>query len=85
MRHLRPADMAYHGTVRARHILDVLVNDMGYETIQSKVKKNLKGMKVAPYYGCQVVRPRFGFDNTEQPNPWINWWSVWGECLFPFL
>jgi len=64
---LAAGGLVYHGNVRARHILDVLVNDVGYATIQSKVKKNLNGMKVAPYYGCQVVRPRFGFDNTEQP------------------
>jgi len=64
---LAAGGLAYRGTVRARHILDVLVNDVGYETIQAKVKKPLSGLKVAPYYGCQVVRPRLGFDHPEQP------------------
>jgi heterodisulfide reductase subunit B len=64
---LAAGGLAYHGTVRARHILDVLVNDVGYETIQAKVKKPLSGLKVAPYYGCQVVRPKLGFDHPESP------------------
>ncbi len=64
---LAAGGLAYHGTTRARHILDVVVNDVGYETIQAKVKKPLSGLKVAPYYGCQVVRPGFGFDHPEQP------------------
>jgi heterodisulfide reductase subunit B len=59
--------MAYRGTVRVRHILEMMVNDVGYEIIKSKVKKSLNGMKIAPYYGCQIVRPKLGFDKTEQP------------------
>jgi heterodisulfide reductase subunit B len=64
---LAAGGLAYHGTIRARHILDVLVNDVGYEAIQAKVKKPLSGLKVAPYYGCQVVRPKLGFDHPESP------------------
>jgi len=59
--------LEYHGTVRVRHLLDVFVNDIGYDEINSKVKKNLGGLKVAPYYGCQMVRPRPGFDHPENP------------------
>ena len=64
---LAAGGLAYHGTVRARHVLDILTSDIGYDVIKSKVKKNLNGLKVAPYYGCQVVRPGFGFDHPEQP------------------
>jgi heterodisulfide reductase subunit B len=64
---LAAGGLAYPGTVKARHILDVLVNDVGYETIRAKVKKPLSGLKVAPYYGCQVVRPKLGFDHPESP------------------
>jgi heterodisulfide reductase subunit B len=59
--------LEYHGTVKTRHILDVVVNDIGYEAIKAKVKKPLSGLKVAPYYGCQVVRPNLGFDHPESP------------------
>ncbi|TET87600.1 MAG: disulfide reductase, partial [Dehalococcoidia bacterium] len=64
---LAAGNLEYHGTVRVRHLLDVFVNDIGYDAIGSKVKRNLDGLKVAPYYGCQVVRPRFGFDHPEFP------------------
>lgn len=64
---LSAGGLTYHGTIRARHILDILVNDVGYETIKAKVKKPLSGLKVAPYYGCQVVRPKLGFDHPESP------------------
>jgi len=64
---LAAGDLKYHGTVKARHMLDILTTDIGYDAIKSKVKKNLSGLKVAPYYGCQVVRPGFGFDHPETP------------------
>jgi heterodisulfide reductase subunit B2 len=57
----------YNGTVKVRHILDVFANDVGYDAIKAKVKKDLAGLKVAPYYGCQVVRPGPGFDNPDNP------------------
>jgi len=64
---LAASDLEYHGTVRVRHLLDIFVNDIGYDEINTKVKNSLGGLKVAPYYGCQVVRPGFGFDHPEFP------------------
>ena len=64
---LAAGGLEYHGTVKVRHMLDVLTTDIGYDEIASKVKIPLSGLKVAPYYGCQVVRPHFGFDHPENP------------------
>jgi heterodisulfide reductase subunit B len=64
---LAAGGLEYHGTVRVRHMLDVLTTDVGYDEIASRVKKSLSGLKVAPYYGCQVIRPHFGFDHPESP------------------
>ncbi len=50
-----------------RHPLDVLIHDLGLEAIKQKVTRPLKGLKVAPYYGCQIVRPYSTFD--DQANP----------------
>jgi heterodisulfide reductase subunit B len=49
--------------------LDVVVNDVGYEEIAAQVRKPLKGLRVAPYYGCMIVRPGYGgdYDDAEQP------------------
>jgi heterodisulfide reductase subunit B len=64
---LAAGGLAYHGTVKPRHILDIMVNDIGYDEIRARVKRGLQGMKIAPYYGCQVVRPKPGFDHPESP------------------
>jgi heterodisulfide reductase subunit B len=55
------------GRVKVRHILDVIYTDIGEAAIRDKVVRPLAGLRVAPYYGCQVVRPADGFDNTEYP------------------
>ncbi len=64
---LAAGGLEYHGTVKVRHLLDVMANDIGYDAIESEVKQSLSGLKVAPYYGCQVVRPTPGFDHPESP------------------
>jgi heterodisulfide reductase subunit B len=64
---LAAGGLEYHGTIKVRHFLDVFANDIGFENIKSKVKKDISGLKIAPYYGCQIVRPRLGFDHTEFP------------------
>ncbi|GAB4541707.1 MAG: CoB--CoM heterodisulfide reductase iron-sulfur subunit B family protein [Anaerolineae bacterium] len=56
------------GRLHVRHLLDVIVNDVGYDTIAQDVERPLTGLRVAPYYGCLIVRPENGFDNPEYPN-----------------
>ncbi len=55
------------GTVQVRHLLDVMYTDVGEDVIRGWATKPLKGLTVAPYYGCQVVRPFPGDDDPEQP------------------
>ncbi len=64
---LSEAGLNYSGNTKVRHPLDILMNDVGIETIQKKMKKNLGGLKIAPYYGCQIVRPDKTFDDHENP------------------
>ena len=64
---LRAIGLAYGGGVRVRHPLDVLVNDVGTDRVAKRVTQPLKGMKVACYYGCQVVRPFATFDRIHNP------------------
>ena len=64
---LAAGDLEYHGTVKVRHLLDVFANDIRYDEIESRVKRDLGGLKAAPYYGCQVVRPGPSFDHPETP------------------
>jgi len=65
---LRKAGLEYKGSVRVRHMLDIMVNDVGLDTIKKHVKVPLKGVKVAAYYGCQTVRPFKDFDQQHFPN-----------------
>jgi heterodisulfide reductase subunit B len=64
---LAEAGLEYRGTLRIRHPLDVLINDVGLEAITVKVTRRLEGLRVAPYYGCQIVRPERSFDDREVP------------------
>lgn len=59
----------YEGNVQVKHFLEVLRDDYGFDKIKSKVTHPLKGLKVAPYYGCQLLRPRseMEFDDPENP------------------
>jgi len=66
-RALATANMEFKGTTPVRHPLDIFTNDVGIEAIKKKVKNPLKGLKVAPYYGCQIVRPYSTFDDQADP------------------
>jgi len=47
------------GSLTIRHLLDVIINDIGLETIEKNVVKPLKGLRIAPYLGCMVPRPDY--------------------------
>jgi heterodisulfide reductase subunit B len=57
------------GDVRVRHLLDIIVNDVGFEAVSQKVQNPLYNLRIAPYYGCLVVRPvrKTPFDDPEYP------------------
>jgi len=57
----------YGGRVRVLHFLEVL-RDIGFPAIAHKVRKPLAGLKVSPYYGCLLLRPKeAGIDDPEAP------------------
>ena len=59
--------LTYAGRTQVRHPLDILLNEVGIQAIIPKVKTSLRGLKVAPYYGCQIVRPYSTFDDQRTP------------------
>jgi len=63
--------LTYRGTASVRHLLDVLANDFGPEAIAAHVRRPLTGLTVAPYYGCQTVRPYSPFDDDQRPTSMI--------------
>jgi len=64
---LRAGEMDYSGGVRVRHFLDILVNDVGEEAIRGRVRRDLSGLRVACYSGCQLSRPFEDLDSPEFP------------------
>lgn len=59
---------SYSNTVKVVHPLDLLTRSEMLEKIKGQLVFPLKGLKVAPYYGCLLVRPEAAaFDNPEQP------------------
>ncbi|HBW34415.1 MAG TPA: hypothetical protein DEF89_03200 [Desulfosporosinus sp.] len=50
-------EMNYKNTVHVLNILELLVDRIGLDKVAAKVKKPLKGLKIAPYYGCMLTRP----------------------------
>jgi len=59
----------YDGSVAVRHIVEVLLEDFGLEKLRKSFTRSLKGLKVASYYGCLLVRPHdvTNFDDAENP------------------
>lgn len=58
------------GSLEIRHLLDVIINDIGLEKVKAQVKRPLKGLRVAPYLGCMVPRPDYKkhWSDHEHPN-----------------
>jgi heterodisulfide reductase subunit B len=57
---LAAGDLHYEpGSMRVRHLLDVVVEDVGFEALKTHVVRPLDGLRVAPYYGCLIVRPQW--------------------------
>ena len=54
-------------TVKVRHPLELLYNDVGKERIKSKMVRKWMGGPVACYYGCQLVRPFAEADRAHDP------------------
>ncbi len=59
----------YDGSVKVRHIVEVLLEDIGLNVIKDTLKLSLNGLQVACYYGCLLVRPHevTNFDDPENP------------------
>jgi heterodisulfide reductase subunit B len=82
--------LEFHNRLKIRHLLDVLAVSIGADSIQSLVTRQLSNISVAPYYGCQCIRPYAVFDDPEDPHsmePLINAigakvhsWDKGGDC-----
>ena len=64
---LEEDNLRFEGKVGVKHLIEVFAEDIGAEELKSKTVKPLEGVRVAPYYGCQIVRPQKENEAVEQP------------------
>ncbi|HEX7975416.1 MAG TPA: CoB--CoM heterodisulfide reductase iron-sulfur subunit B family protein [Anaerolineales bacterium] len=59
----------YRGQTRVSHFLELLRDDLGWEALKQRVVRPLSGLKVAPYYGCLLLRPEaeIRLDSVDEP------------------
>jgi len=87
---LKEKNLNFHGQVRVRHLLDVVAHDVGPAKIIPRVKNPFNDLHIAPYYGCQCLRPYPVFDDPEEPRSMepvikavgakIHPWNMGGRC-----
>ncbi|MCW2964185.1 MAG: hypothetical protein JWO17_1437, partial [Actinomycetia bacterium] len=60
---------AYVKDVDVRHLLWEIAEGEGYELLKKSAHRGLKGIKIAPFYGCQILRPSKiqGFEDPDRP------------------
>ena len=57
----------YGGTTRVKHLLWILFEDVGIERVRRAIKTQLTGLKIAPFYGCYILRPLDALGIKERP------------------
>jgi heterodisulfide reductase subunit B len=74
---LAAAGLSVSREIEVRHPLDVIVNDIGIQTVALRAERRLGGLKIAPYYGCQLIQPEGEIDEPD--------WSTSMDDLFAAL
>jgi heterodisulfide reductase subunit B len=76
----------YQGTVQTVHLLEVLRDEIGFEPLSKRITTRLEGLRVAPYYGCLLLRPaqEMGFDDPERPTILENFLASLGCAVIDF-
>jgi succinate dehydrogenase / fumarate reductase cytochrome b subunit len=58
-----------------KNFLWVLVEDYGLDRLKEKIRRPLAGLRVGPFYGCYVLRPkhRLGYDEHPDRDLYLDW------------
>jgi len=59
--------MEYGGKLEVKHLVWVLVEDYGLDRLRAAVVRPLTNLRVAPFYGCYIVRPSAALGFAEHP------------------
>jgi succinate dehydrogenase / fumarate reductase cytochrome b subunit len=68
--HLQPEGLVYErdGAWWNKNFLWLLVEDIGLDTLRERVVRPLEGLRIAPFYGCYIVRPRKRLGYADHPD-----------------
>ena len=77
--------LRYDGKLRVRHLLELMVTDIGVKAIARRMQRPLNGIRVAPYYGCLVVRPYAEFDGPDLPTSMDRLLTTLGANVVPYV
>lgn len=60
----------YNGEVKVLHLLEYLRDTVGYPRIRERITRDFRGLPVAAYYGCRLLRPQeeMAFDEPDSPH-----------------
>lgn len=66
---LKEAGLEFKGTIKVKHLVQVLIEDVGLEKVKNAIVKPLTIVKVAEHNGCHILRPKkiIGLDDPEDP------------------
>lgn len=64
---LKELGLQYNGGVKVKHFARVLYEDIGFDKLSKLVTKPLKGLRIAPHYGCHYIKPSKIFDGFDDP------------------
>src|SRR4051794_14954211 len=73
--HLKPDGLSYQaGDWWNKNFLWILAEEIGLDELRARVVRPLSGLRIAPFYGCYIVRPsrRLGFDEHPQRDQYLN-------------
>ena len=59
--------LEYKGTANPKHLLWVMLEDVGLEKLKGLITRPLAGVRMAPFYGCYLIRPTDALDMDEHP------------------
>ena len=61
--------LVYEGRVQVKHLLWIVVREIGLARLREQVRVPLEDLRIAPFYGCYILRPSWdlGFDDPENP------------------
>ena len=66
---LAPEGISYRGTISVKHLLWIVVREIGLTRLRGLVSIPMREFRIAPFYGCYILRPSWdlGFDDPENP------------------